>query len=375
LPGKDGRRLWGNVRTCYGDEVTDVAPIWAGLMPDFVSPWLLLLALGIPLQVWGWLRQRRGALRYPATEVLAALPGGRSRWVRWGGAGLRAAALAALIIGLAGPRWPDLRTRMTTEGISLVMLADVSGSMAEPDFDWKGERTTRLEAVKRAFRLFVAGGDGPGGEHLDGRTDDQIGLVTFATRPEKSCPLTLNHSALLRMLAEEQPRTLPTEATTNIGDAIVWGLDRLASAGGGRKVLILLSDGEHNVPPPAFKPRQAAQLAASLHVPIYAIDAGGEPTAPAADASEEESRAATERQEGERALRAVAQLTGGRYFKAHDGQSLVAVYQEIDRLERQPIESFQYRRYAMGYPWFGLAALVLWVLVHALELTVWQRVP
>jgi Ca-activated chloride channel family protein len=365
LPSKD--------LACYGEEVTDVSPLRAGFMPDFVNPWLLLLALAIPLQVWGWLRRRRGALRYPATGILADLPRGRSPWATWGGAGLRALALLALVLGLAGPRWPDLRTRVTTEGISLVMLADVSGSMAEPDFDWRGDRISRLEAVKRAFRLFVAGGDGPGGEHLDGRPDDQIGLVTFATRPESSCPLTLNHSTLLRLLSEEQPRTLPTEATTNIGDAIVWGLDRLASAGSQRKVLILLSDGEHNVPPPAFKPRQAAQLAANLHVPIYAIDAGGEP-APA-DAADGENRAATDRQEGERALRAVAQLTGGRYFKAHDGQSLVTVYQEIDRLERQPIESFQYRRYAQGYPWFGLAALVLLVAVHLLELTVWQRVP
>jgi hypothetical protein len=187
---------------------------------------------------------------------------------------LRAAGLVLLIVALAGPRWPDLHTRIATQGIAIVMVVDVSGSMAEADFTWGDERITRLEAAKRAFTLFVAGGEGLDGEHFEGRPDDLIGLVTFATRPESSCPLTLSHSALLRILATQEPRTLPTESQTNIGDAIAWGIQRLESDRSRRKVMILLTDGEHNVPPPALKPRQAAQMAASLGVPIYALDAG-----------------------------------------------------------------------------------------------------
>jgi Ca-activated chloride channel family protein len=340
-------------------------------MGSFANPWFLLLMPLVPLLVWWWLRQRRGALRYPHLGLFAGLPAGRSRIARWGGAGLRAAALLFLVLALAGPRWPDLRTRITTEGIALVMLVDVSGSMAERDFDWGEERLSRLEAVKRAFRLFVAGGEGPDGEGLEGRPEDQIGLVTFAARPESPCPLTLSHSVLLRLLDAEQPRSVPTESQTNIGDAIAWGLHRLESAGPRRKVLVLLSDGEHNVPAPALLPRQAAQLAANLRVPIYAIDTGG----PAVRAGEAVSRSAADREAGERALQAAARITGGQYFRAHDTRALLAVCRDIDRLERQEIQSFQYRRYYEGYPWLGLASLVFLLTVQVLELTLWQRVP
>jgi Ca-activated chloride channel family protein len=343
-------------------------------MPEFAHPWLLLLALALPLLVWRSLRARRAALRYPDTGIFAELPAGRSRIARWGGVGIRAAGLLLLIVALAGPRWPDLRTRIATEGIAIAMVVDVSGSMAEPDFAWKEERISRLEAVKRAFTLFVAGGQGLDGEPLEGRPDDLISLLTFATLPEDCCPLTLSHSALLQVLARAEPRTMPTESQTNIGDAIAWGLERLESAGSRRKVMVLLTDGEHNVPPPALKPRQAAQIAAKLHVPIYTIDAGGESAEVTMDRGSTGDRAA-DRANAERILQAVAKITGGQYFRAQDSQALLNVCRDIDRLEREPIQSFQYRRFYEGYPWFGLASFVLLVGICVLEMTLWQRVP
>ncbi len=285
---------------------------------------------------------------------------------------LRAAGLTALVLAVAGPRWPDEGTRLDTEGIAIAMLVDVSGSMAEPDFEWDDHRVTRLEAVKRAFGLFVEGGKGARDVQLEGRHADLIDLVTFATRPETVCPLTLSHTVLVQMLNTEQPRSLPTESQTNIGDAIAWGLHTLESAGQRRKVMVLLSDGEHNVPPPALKPRQAAQLAANLRVPIYAIDAGGD--VPVRESGQ--PRTETEdRTQGVRALQAAAKISGGHYFRAQDSAALLAACRDIDRLERREIKSFQYRRYYESYPWFGLASFVLFVSVHMLELTVWRRVP
>jgi Ca-activated chloride channel family protein len=343
-------------------------------MPDFSQPWFLLLAATVPLFVWSWLRRHRSALRYPDTGMLAHLPAGRRHIARWGGTGMRVAGLLLLIVALAGPRWPDLRTRIATEGIAILMVVDVSDSMAQRDFKWQDERITRLEAVKRAFTLFVAGGEGLDGQPLEGRPEDLIGLVTFATRPESSCPLTLSHSALLGILAKEEPRTLPTESQTNIGDAIAWGLQRLESAGSRRKVMLLLTDGEHNVPPPAWKPRQAAQVAAKLRVPIYTIDAGGESPAEAAD-REGSATSASDRAHAEHILQAVATITGGQYFRAYDFQTLLAVCRVIDRMERQPIQSFLFRRDYVGDAWVGLASLVFLLGVHVLEMTLWQRVP
>jgi Ca-activated chloride channel family protein len=335
-------------------------------------PLALLLLVLVPPLIWWWLRPRRGALRFPDVRWLEGLPTGRSQTARRGGAILRAGGLALLILALAGPRWPDAGSRLPAEGIAIAMVLDVSGSMAELDFTWQEEKISRLEAARRAFRLFVEGGTGPGGEHLTGRPNDLLSLVAFGTRPESVCPLTLNHAVLLQLLNQEQPRGA-LEGQTNIGDGIASGLIRLRSAGPRRKVLVLLTDGEHNVPPPALKPRQAAQLAGNLGVPIYVIDAGSDEPTSAEPGTQESSL--SDRLNARKTLAEVAKLTGGKCFEARDGKALAEACSRIDELERGHIESFHYRRYHEFYAWFGLAALACWVLVLGLEMTIWRRVP
>jgi Ca-activated chloride channel family protein len=193
----------------------------------------------------------------------------------------------------------------------------------------------------------------------------------FARVPETVCPLTLSHSVLLKLLDEQKP-IAEVEAGTNIGDATAEALNRLDAAGGQRKVLVLLSDGEHNVAgfevDPSLRPLQAAQLAASRGVPVYTIDCGGDPDPTDADAVKR-------REEGRLVLEGMARLTGGRSFRAADGQGLLTACHEIDRLERRPIESFQYRRYFEAYPWLALVALACALAARGLELGWWRRVP
>jgi Ca-activated chloride channel family protein len=360
-------------------------------MLQFANPVYLWLVLAVPPLVWWWMRQRRSALRHPAVDRLPALPDRRARQARWGGALLRGSSLLALAVAAAGPRLPDLHTRIDTEGIALVLVVDVSGSMAERDFDWNGQPVTRLEAVKKVFNLFVAGpsgelgGDGtplpPGGQGFEGRATDLIGLVTFASRPETLCPLTLSHSVLLRMLAAEDPRSVPGESETNISDALAVGLHRLRHAGPRRKVLVLLTDGEHNVTLPRsdWTPRQAGQVAAGLGIPIYAIDAGGLTTVrePHGDAPlpETSTSPAMVREQAVQTLQDLARMTRGQYFTARDTASLLRACRSIDALERSEVTSFQYRRYHEGYPYFALTSLALFALVLGLEQTIWRRVP
>jgi Ca-activated chloride channel family protein len=299
---------------------------------------------------------------------------------------MRGTALALAIVALAGPRLPDLHTRIDTEGIALVLLVDVSGSMAERDFDWNGKPLSRLEAIQRVFALFLTGGrdtpDGkPAGVDFQGRPTDLAGLVTFATRPETVCPLTLSHSVVLRMLEMEKPRSVPGESETNLSDAIAEGLQRLQQATPKRKVLVLLSDGEHNVPEPrsGWTPRQAAQVAAGLGIPIYTIDAGGtalvrEAVAPAA-APEGSASPAVVREQAVRTLQELAHMTGGQYFLARDTGGLLRACRAIDALERSDIRSFQYRRYHEGYPYLALTAFVLFSGAVALDRTLWRRLP
>jgi Ca-activated chloride channel family protein len=355
-------------------------------MVQFANPaYLWLLALVPPL-VWWWMRQRRSALRHPTANLLP-LVGRRGRLARWGGAVLRGSALAVAVVALAGPRLPDLHTRIDTEGIALVLAVDVSGSMAERDFDWNGRPLSRLEAAQRVFGLFLTGGtetpDGrPAGADFQGRPTDLAGLVTFATRPETVCPLTLSHSVLVHMMGMEKPRSVPGESETNLSDAIAEGLERLQQATPRRKVLVLLTDGEHNVAEPrsGWTPRQAAQVAAGLGIPIYTIDAGGgtaavrAPETPPAGIDASASPAVV-REQAVRTLQELARTTGGQYFLAHDTAALVRACRAIDALERSDIRSFQYRRYHEGYLYLALAAFALFAGALALDRTLWRRLP
>jgi Ca-activated chloride channel family protein len=269
-----------------------------------------------------------------------------------------------IVLAAAGPRWPDPASRIATQGIAIELVLDVSGSMGEPDFPGPKHPSSRLDASRAVIHHFVRGGRLDNGTVLEGRPDDLIGLVTFASWPETRCPLTLSHETLLTLLDGEQPRRVPTESQTNIGDAVAWGLHGLESAPTRRKVVILLSDGEHNVPAPALTPGQAGRLAAALHTPVYAIDASGRP----ADESDKSAKAA-------QALENLARLSGARYFRAGTASALAEIYREIDQLERADIKSFVPRGYRDCYPWVGLAALLLCTLTRFVEQTLWRRIP
>lgn len=334
-------------------------------MPSFVSPACLWLLFLVPPLLWWWQRRRRGALRFSDTRLFARLPRGRSRRALWGGLLLRGSGFLFLILALAGPRWPDSGTRVPTEGIAITIVVDVSASMNDRDFLWDNQLMSRLEGAKKVFALFVAGGEGSSGEKLQARPFDLISLVTFATRPETACPLTLDHDALLKILDAEQARTVATEATTNPGDAIAWALISLQKAPVRRKVLIFLTDGESNVPAPALKPRQAAQLAGNLGIPIYAIAAGNE----FVDRPEASGAAAQAR----KTMEAIAHISKGHYFLATDGKALAEACSQIDQLERSRITSFQYRRYHEGFTLFALLALTTWLTILGLECTWWRR--
>lgn len=346
-------------------------------MFEFANPAILLSLPLVSLLFAYWLRRKRSALRFGDTRAFAGLPSGRANRARVLGAVLRALGLLSLVIAAAGPRVPDLKTRIPTESIAIMIVLDTSGSMVEPGtFLWQegSPKISRHEASKRAFRLFVAGGEAPDGTHFEGRSTergtDAIGLVTFEMWPHPVCPPTLNHTVLLHIMEGTKPGT---EDGSNIGDAIVEGLIRLEKATPRRKVLILISDGELEYPDKEaierkpLKPRQAAQLAANLGIPIYVIDAGGELPTNKDDLQR--------RRDGREINGAIANITGGQLFDANNGKELLNVCKTIDGLERQPILSNSYRRYVELYPWFAGAALGCMVLVLVLELTRWRRIP
>lgn len=334
------------------------------MIPNFTFPWALLLLAILPALAWFWLTRSPAAWRFSDARLLPAVASPRARWARHGGLTLRLLGLALAIVALSGPRWPDPQ-RVETEGIAIAMVLDVSVSMGEEDFAFGSAQTTRLLGVKKVFRLFVAGGQAFEDVELPGRPSDLIALVTFATHPDTACPLTLDHAALLKIMEAQEPRTAAEEGTTNPGDALAWALHVLEQAPTRRKVIVYLTDGEANVEK-KLDPVQAAKMAANLGVPIYAIDASPEPTTP-------EEVKDTAKVRGR--MQEIARLTDGGYFRAQDARGLLRAYESIDKLERERIVSFQYRRYFEGFAWFAGAALACFVGLIALESTVWRKTP
>lgn len=289
----------------------------------------VLLAL-LPL---AWLpRRRRGqsAVPLPTAAHMATRLTGWSRWAPRILKGLRVAALLGIVIALAGPQTASASRDTGREGIAIQIVLDTSLSMGFSDYKDGDKTISRMDAAKHAIRSFVEGNPRL---NLPGRPDDLIGLVVFNRHPDVLCPLTTDHDALLRSLDD-----VTLGPYTNIGDGLAWGLDRLRRVPVQEKILVLVSDGKHNVAN-AMSPVTAARLASDLGIRIYCIGTIGNQSGNSLSASN--LGLSTAKSGGdtidEPTLERVASLTGGRYFRATDTAGLLNVYREIDQLEKSRI--------------------------------------
>jgi Ca-activated chloride channel family protein len=329
---------------------------------------LVLLALG-----WSLRRRHHGAAGFPALRMARALPAGWARRAPWLLALCRGAALVLFITALARPQTSDAQVQTHTDGIALQLVIDNSYSMRNRDYDLASEAISRLDAVKHAVRLFVAGGD----HGLKGRKADKIGIITFARDPDVICPLTLDHQAVLEAV-ERIPLAPPIG--TNIGDGLAWALDRLRSDPAKEKVVILLSDGSHNVKD-GLPPLEAAQLAADLKIKVYTIGAVGNRLGRPAQRSLADLLRQVQGQTflgdsiDEPTLERIAARTGGKYFRATDTEGLANIYQEIDRLETTRMEKSVRVSYEEWFLAFLLPGAALLVLEQALAATRFLRIP
>ncbi|HEV7705243.1 MAG TPA: VWA domain-containing protein, partial [Gemmatimonadaceae bacterium] len=311
-----------------------------------------LLLLLIPLW-WLWRRKRRApAIVFSRADVLARGRRGGAFTRRMLGM-LRILLLAGLIVALARPRSGAHTENVDSEGINIVVAIDLSSSMLSEDF----QPQNRLEVAKEKVKQFIIG-----------RHSDRIGLVAFAGEALTQVPLTVDYPVLLAAVDNLQAGQL--EDGTAIGTAIATAANRLRSAPGHSRVLILLTDGENNRG--AIDPRTAAQAAAAVGVKIYTIGAGTIGMAPVPVGRglmgmRYEYRP-VEIDEG--LLRDVATTTGGRYFRAVDAAALQRIYQQIDQLEQEPVRAHTYVRYTEEYRW-PLAVALLAIAFEAL-LSVWR---
>ncbi len=311
---------------------------------DFAEPWWLVL-LVLPA-AWLWWRRRRkpDSILFSRVDLLARGPS-LGQWAARAMVAARCLSMCAVVVALAQPRAGARVEQVSGDGISIVLAIDLSSSMLAEDF----QPQNRLEVAKDRVKQFIMG-----------RTVDQVGIVAFSGEALTQVPLTVDYPVLLAAVDNLQPGQL--EDGTAIGTAIATSANRLKSAPGRSKVLILLTDGVNNRG--TIDPRTAAKAAAAIGVRIYTIGVGTEGMAPVPVGRgvfglRYELRPV---ELDEPLLEFIAQTSGGRYFRARDGQSLQRIYQQIDQLERSPIRAKRYVRYRELYRWpLGVALLAVFV--------------
>jgi len=288
----------------------------------FSSPILLLLLLLIPLLVWlRYFVLRKSSMQFSSSKVLKSLP--KSWRVRLQPILpiLYALGLACLVIALARPQRGLQESLIHTEAVDIILLLDLSESMDTQDFVRLNRRMTRLDAAKDVIERF-----------LEKRPNDRIGMVGFASLPYAVAPLTLDHGWLVQRMEGLHTGMLDGRRTA-IGDGIASAVNRLRESESKSKLIILLTDGANNYG--TLSPENAAFAAEALGIKIYTIGAGGARTG-----------FMMQRQEvDEETLKKVANASGGTFYRARSLETLKAVYEEIDLLEKTEIEVEQFTRF------------------------------
>ena len=269
---------------------------------------------------------------------------------------LRLAALGLFIIALARPQSISSKENVSTEGIDIVLLLDISGSMLAEDFS-----PNRMEAAKQVAEEFI-----------NGRANDRIGLVIFSAQSFTQCPLTTDYPVLKSLLKEVKSGMIADG--TAIGLALANGVNRLKDSKAKSRVMILLTDGVNNRG--EIDPITAAKIAATYAIRVYTVGVGAQGEAPyPVETPFGIQRRLIPVDLDEKSLTAVADMTGGKYYRATDNRKLKAIYKEIDQLERTKIEVTAYKRYSeLFYGWLGAGLLAL-LLEVVLSSTLFRKIP
>jgi Ca-activated chloride channel family protein len=329
----------------------------------FKTPEFLLLAplLLVPL-AYLYFRRRPPSFTFPSAAFAAGLrPTWRTR-LRHVPFFLRLVVLSLFIVALAGPQSVLEESKSRAEGINMALLLDTSTSMAAEDFTINGQRLNRLDVIKSVLKEFIMQ-----------RPSDRLGLIAFAAKPYTVSPLTSDHNWLLSNL--ERVKFGLMEDGTAIGSAIAAGVARLRKADGKSNVIVLLTDGVNNAG--KITPLEAAEVAAALGVKIYTIGAGTKGLAPypVQNLFGQTVYQQVKIEIDEDTLKAIAQKTGGEYFRATDTDSLKSIYERIDKLEKVKFEESSYRQVDELFDRVLLLALAILLIEVILARTVFLRIP
>lgn len=326
---------------------------------------LLLLLLWIPMIIIYLRRERseRPAIRF--SDLAAVKSARKSPFVRLRHilVVLRLAGFGLLVVALARPQKGHSDEEVSTEGVDIMLVMDISESMRALDF----QPDNRLAVAKTTMRDFI---------HK--RSSDRMGLVVFGARSFTKCPLTLDYNVLDQFIDDVTFTDFSFQ--TAIGTAIATAANRLRDSAAKSKVIVLLTDGANNAGD--IPPLTAAKAAAELGMKIHTIGVGKEGQVPmpvtVRNPFTGESRQQVQMMESdldEQTLADIATITGGTFFRAHSPEKLAEIYDEIDNMEKTEIKTTIYTSFEEKfYPWLA-AGFILLLLELILQNTRFRRIP
>ena len=326
----------------------------------FANPnYLYLLLLLIPMIGYYIykLRKSQASLRVSSSEPFK-VAGGTSLlvYMRHLPFVLRTLAVALLIVILARPQSTDNWSSSSTEGIDIMLAMDISGSMLAQDL-----KPNRLEAAKDVAASFI-----------NGRPNDNIGLVVFSAESFTQCPLTTDHTVLLNLFKDIQSGMI--QDGTAIGLGLANAVSRVKDSKAKSKVIILLTDGSNNAG--EIAPVTAAEIAKTFGIRVYTIGVGTKGEAPYPF----QTAFGVQYQNipvdiDEPTLKQIAATTGGQYFRATDNASLKEIYSEIDQMEKTKISVQEFSKKQEEYMVWALWAFCLLLIELLLRNTILRNIP
>ena len=323
---------------------------------SFAHPYFLALLAIWPYIIYRYLYKRSSsALMVSSVKTFGEVKSWRNSF-RHLAFILRILAIGFLILGLARPQLTNEEQITQGEGIDVVLCLDISGSMLAQDFT-----PNRMEAAKNVAVDFI-----------NGRPTDRIGLVIFSGESFTMCPLTTDRAMLKNQLFSVESGLL--DDGTSIGSGLATSVERLRASQSKSKVIILLTDGENNGG--LIDPNTAKEIAKSVGVKVYTVGVGTEGYAPipvqtAGGIVMQNQKVSID----EKLLTQIANETGGRYFRAKDNESLKAIYQEIDQLEKSRVEITTNKKYSEQFFPFGWAAAICLLLELIFRFTLLRKFP
>ena len=251
-----------------------------------------------------------------------------------------------LVIASTRPQWLGEPIEQAVSGRDLMLAVDLSGSMKEQDFEINNQRVDRLTATKKIA-----------GEFIQRRSGDRLGLILFGSQAYLQTPLTFDRATVLTLLYESALGL--AGQNTAIGDAIGLAVKRLRKQSTDSRVLILLTDGANTAG--EVSPLKAAELAAQEGLKIYTIGIGADEMVVRSFFGTR--RVNPSRDLDEKTLTAIAEQTGGQYFRARNTQELGKIYQILDQLEPVEKDRQYFRPRAELFHWPLAFALILAALI------------